>query len=104
MIKINKKIGLEFLGEDYAESFVVLTAIPLKEYDEIGKQTEAIQKKENNKEAMEFMVNLIKDRFVSGSINQDGEMVAITKDDLDEFPGEFFLNAIQKLSGQDPNA
>lgn len=102
MLSINKKITLEFLGEEYADSYVNMSAIPLKDYDEMVKQSEAV--KDDNKKAMEYMVKLVQDRFQSGSIKQGDDMVDMSKEDISDMPGEFFLNVIRKLSGQDPNA
>ena len=104
MIKINKKVSLDFLGEEYADSYVMLSAIPLREYEELSKQAKEIEESKDNQQAMQKMVDLVKARFQSGSVTQDGKMVDLKVEDIEDMPGEFFINVIKRLSGADPNA
>jgi hypothetical protein len=104
MIKIEKRISLDFFGESYADSYVVFEAIPVREYENIQSKIATIQETNNNQEAMAFMVNLLSDRLVRGEIAQDGKLVELTKDDLLDMPGEFFTGVMERLTGQDPKA
>jgi len=104
MIKIEKHISLSFMGDGFADSYVIFQAIPVKEYDSIQSKIAAIQETKDNQDAMTFMVDLLSSRFVKGEIAQDGKLTEFTKDDLLDFPGEFFLGVMERLTGQDPKA
>ncbi len=104
MIKIEKRISLDFFGGGYGESYVIFQAIPMRDYAEIQSKIEAIQASEDNQEAMKFMVDLISERFIKGEVTQGGKLQDITKDDLLDMPGEFFLGVMERLTGQDPKA
>lgn len=102
MIKIEKKISLGFISEEYKDSFVVLSAIPMKDYPELQAKIEAVQGAEDNQKAMEFMVSIVVDNFIRGEIKQGEKNVELTADNLVEMPGEFFLGVIENLLGRNP--
>lgn len=104
MIKIEKRISLDFIGEGYSDSYVIFEAIPMKDYADIQAKIEAIQETENNADAMQFMVDLLSSKFIKGEIKQDEKMQTVTKDDLLDMPGEFFLGVMERLTGQSPKA
>lgn len=104
MIQIEKRISLDFIGEGYADSYVIFKAIPIREYESIQSKIEAVQESKDNQEAMKFMVDLLSDRFVKGEIKQDDKLIEFKKDDLLDMPGEFFTGIMERLSGQDPKA
>lgn len=104
MVKIEKRITLEFLGEEYADSFVRVSAIPMREVQELMDQIAKVQGSEDNKQAMEFMVSVVSERFISGEIKQGEKTEVLTADDLLDMPGEFFINVIERLSGSIPKA
>lgn len=104
MIKIEKRISLDFLGEGYSDSYVVMQAIPMKDYEAIQTKTEAIQESGDNHAAMKFMVDLLADRLIRGEIAQDGKLQPITAEDLPDMPGEFFMGVMERMTGQDPKA
>ena len=104
MIQIEKRISLEFFGDGYVDSYVIFQAIPMRDYGEIQSKIASIQESNDNQEAMKFMVDLLSDRFISGEIAQDGKLQAVTKNDLLDLPGEFFIGVMERLSGQDPKA
>lgn len=83
MLVVKKKLMLDFLGEEYADSYIVLRSISVGEYDKLdGTVREEVM-----------------NRFESGQINQDGKMVDITKDNLTELPGEVFVKAFEVMTG-----
>lgn len=104
MVKIEKRISLDFLGDEYSESYVVFQAIPMKEYEDIQNKTEAIQEANDNHAAMQFMFDLLSTRFIKGEIAQDGKLVQLKPEDLEDMPGEFFLGVMERMTGQDPKA
>lgn len=104
MIKIEKRISLDFFGEGYADSYVIFQAIPVREYEDIQAKIATIQETNNNQEAMQFMVDLLSKRLIKGEIAQDGKLVEFTKEDMLDMPGEFFTGVMERLTGQDPKA
>lgn len=86
MLTIKKKISLSFLGEEYKDSYIVVRSVGVSEY--------------------ETMKGTVRDevigRFVDGEINQDGEMVKITKENFLELPGEVFVEAFAQMTGNSP--
>lgn len=83
-IVVKKRISLDFLGEEYKDSYLIFKSVSLDELDNAFKGT-----------VREETVK----RFVEGEINQGGEMVKVTKENLTELPGEVFLRAFSELTG-----
>lgn len=104
MITIEKRISLEFLGDEYADSYVVMQAIPMKDYEDIQNKTEAIQESGDNHAAMKFMVDLLTERFIRGEIKQGDKLEPVKAEDLAEMPGEFFMGVMERMTGQSPKA
>ncbi len=104
MITIEKRVSLDFLGAGYEESYCIYKAIPVKDYADIQAKVEAVQEANDNQAAMEFMVDLLRERFIRGEIAQDGKLVEFEKDYLNDMPGEFFIGTMEALTGQNPKA
>lgn len=104
MIKINKKIGLEFLGEEYKDSYLVFQAITMNEIEEIQEKALVAQERQDPKENLNFFKSVVAPRFVEGKIAQDGKLVEVTKDDLPNLPLEVFIDIAQELMGRVPKA
>lgn len=83
MLVIKRRISLEFLGEEYKDSYISVKAISVKEYPELKGTVQ----------------ETIIDRFLEGKINQDGTMVDVTKDNIEELPGEVFVEAFNTIVG-----
>jgi len=103
MIKIEKKIALDFMGDEYKDSYVIVRAIPVKEYKELLSKIDTLKEDESHS-SFDFVVGLVGDRFVKAEIAQDGKLVEVGKDDLNDLPGEFFMGIMQRLVGNDPKA
>jgi hypothetical protein len=80
---IKKKVSLAFLGEDYSDSYIIVQSIPVGEYDKLKGTV-----REN-----------VISHFISGQIKQDSGMVDITKDNVEELPGEVFVEAFEQMTG-----
>lgn len=104
MVKIEKRISLDFLGEEYADSYVKVSAIPMREIEELMDKIAEVKDSDDNKKAMEFMVSVVSERFITGEIKQGDKTEVLTADDLLDMPGEFFINVIERLSGSIPKA
>jgi hypothetical protein len=95
-IVIKSQVSLAFLGEEYAESYLVFRSIPMREFAELTKQTEALK----GDKSMDFIVDQITQRFISGKVSQDGVLVDVSAEDLTQFPPDVYLESFKRLTGQ----
>jgi hypothetical protein len=84
---IKKRLSLAFLGKEYADSFLLLSAISVGEYEVLDKSSKTVK-------------DTVIDHFISGSIHQDGGNVDVTKDNIEELPGEVYVEAFKVMTGQ----
>lgn len=87
---IRKKVSLEFLGDEYKDSYIIAKAISLDEFNILKKSDETIGE-------------LVKTRIIEGKIKQDNQDIDITKENAGELPGEVFTYIWTVLTGIDPN-
>ena len=86
-IVIKKRVSLAFLGKEYVDSFLILSAIPVAEYEAMEKDKKTVKQ-------------VVIEHFMSGAIQQDSSKLDITKDNLQELPGEVFVEAFKVITGQ----
>lgn len=94
-IVIKKKLTLEFLGKEYADSYLVFKSLPVVKYKEFTEKLKSVGKDDNVK-ATQVMLDTLKDSFIEGSFV--GE--AVQPDDLGELDGATILKCFQILTGQ----
>ncbi len=101
-IVINKRVSLDFLGDDYQDSYLIIKYVPVKEYDQLMIVAQAAADK---KQSIKFIQEQIKQRFVEGKVKQGSELVSVKAEDLESFPADVFITAYQEITGQvSPNA
>jgi hypothetical protein len=83
---IRKKVSLEFLGDEYKDSFLIVRAVGVSEYENV----EGTVRDE------------VIARFIEGKINQDGKLEDITKENITDLPGEVFVEAWGIMTGTLP--
>lgn len=88
-LTIKKRVFLDFLGEDYAESYIVVRALSVSDYDKL-------QNEDKDKTVRQVVV----ENFVEGKIQQGDQMVDITKENLLELPGDVFAEAFDRMVGK----
>lgn len=102
-IVIKKKIGLEILGEEYKDSYLIFQAIPFKDFEKIAKTYDSISDADETKQgikSLEFIKAQLTDRFIEGNIDNQ----VVTTDDLFDLPGEVIVDCFQQLMGKlNPN-
>lgn len=96
-ITIRKRLDLGFLGPEHTEDYLVFNAIPVGEYTKILEN-----QPKGNVEALNFIVKLLGDRFISGSFQKQD----VKKEDLSKFDAEVVTECFLLLTGQktDPKA
>lgn len=98
MIVIKKRVGLDFLGDDYKESYLTFSVISLKEYETLLPQIEAIG--DDGKKSIEFIKGILTEHFIDGRFEDQN----VTKEDLFEFDLSTLTQCFQALTGQLPKA
>lgn len=98
-IVIKKKISLDFLGEEYQGGFVEFKSLTIKDVE--SKLDEIQNVGEDNKKAVELMLNLLKQSFIGGTYVYGETKEEINKDDLEQFDVNSIIKFFSILSGQD---
>lgn len=93
-IIIKKTVKLDFLGDEYKESYLTFKAIPIKDYEKIIEDIEKLQ--EDNKGSLNYIREVVPTYFLDGKF-QDEDVV---KEDLDDFDQETYLQIFQRITGQ----
>lgn len=98
-LKVKTKVTLEFLGDEYKNSYINLYSVPMSEYEAMIKRIETLQDASST-EALLFVRDAVSERFVDGEIAQDGKLVPITAENLPDLPGEVFTEALGRITGR----
>lgn len=99
MIKIKKRIALDYLGEDYIGSYLDFNAIGVVEFEAMQVDIKALEN--DDAKAFNYMKKVLQDRFVGGDLTGHG---AIKPEELMELPLEVISKSFQAITGQpDPN-
>lgn len=86
---IKKRVSLDFLGDDYKDSYLILRAMSVQEYDSL----------ENDKK--QTVKDAVCERLIEGQINQDGSLIKITQENIKELPGDVFVKAWGAILGEE---
>jgi len=96
---IRKRISLEFLGDDYKDSFLVFKAVPMDDYEAVVADA---QKAQNAKQSYDHIKRLVTSRFIEGEIYDfdTKKSVAVTTENMGKLlDQDCFLRAYQELTG-----
>lgn len=97
-IVIKKRIDLGFLGEDYEGGFIEFRSLSIKNVQD--KLDEISNVGDDNKKAVEMMLRLLKDNFLTGTFKTKEAEEAINKEDLEDFDVASIIKFFEILSGQ----
>lgn len=101
-IVIRRRVSLGFLGDDYQESYLILKAIPVQDFDTVDKEAKAAA---DQKKSFEYIQNKIKSSFIEGKLQQGGKMIDLSVDDLGALPIDAFIQAYERITGSpDPKS
>ena len=91
-IIIKKKVTLEFLGDEYKDSYITFKSIPIGEYEDLISKVDKVEESKSMSEIMKILETY----FVEGLF--DGQKLA--KEDVNQFDGETILKCFETLTGQ----
>lgn len=98
-IVIEKRVSLEFLGEQYKDSHLTFRAMSLDEYEKLRPKLQAVLDKGN--ESIRLMKQTLKEYFIEGSFKGQ----PVTKEDIGKFDLGTLSTCFEVFSGQkDPKA
>lgn len=92
-IVIKKTVSLAFLGEEYKDDYLRFKSIPIKDYEAI---IDEVSETKDNKASLNYIRKIVPSYFLEGSFQ--GEEVS--KEDLDDFDQETYLQIFQRITGQ----
>lgn len=100
-ILIRLRVDLEFLGEEYKESYITFRKIPVKDYQEIVKTLpDEDSTNEEKMGAITIMIDTLKKYFVAGKFpGEDGKLVDLEANDLDDLDSDTATRCFQALVG-----
>ncbi len=103
---IKKRVELGFLGSEWEQCYITLIPLAVKEFEKIQR---IAPKDETDTQAsidaMNAMLEIIKEHFVSGKGFDGTQVVDIYKDDIDDLPMEILTVCINSLAGKtDPKS
>jgi hypothetical protein len=99
-IVIRKRVGLEFLGEDYKEAYLIFQSIPVSDFESMQVRLKALQDKEQG--AVQFILDTLKQYFVSGEFPDDaGKLEPVKKEDLDGLDPQTAVECFKVFTGQE---
>lgn len=91
-IVIKKRVSLDFLGEDYKDSYLMFKSMPISAYEKvIDDFAEA-----DNKTSLKLTLKILEDNFVEGKfLGED-----VVKEDLNQFDIETLVACLELFTGQ----
>lgn len=103
--KIVRKISLDFLGEEYKDSYLKFNAISMAELEGLQSQFAGIDTdSKDSTEIVKLLANQLGSRFVEGKVASEGKLVDVEKDDLLDLPVDAVNRIVEVLAGKvDPN-
>lgn len=98
-ITIKRRVNLDFLGEAYKDSYLEFYVMPLAEYEEFTKKLV----KTSDQSATRFILDGLKSKFLSGKINQDGQLKDMTVEDLDSLDAASIIKLFDTYTWVNPD-
>lgn len=98
---VKKRFELGFLNEEWKEAYIDFSAFTVKDIKERLSKLVEIDQKEAKAVAggLDQMIELLKEKFVGGKgVDEKGQLVDLTKEDIGELPVEAISKAVSFLS------
>ena len=91
-IVIKRKVMLDFLGDEYKDSYLVFKAVPVVAYNDLIARIDSV----SDQESMAEIIKILEDYFVDGVFNNE----KVLKEDIKQFDGDTMLRCFETLTGQ----
>lgn len=95
-IIIKRKVMLDFLGDEYKDSYLVFKAVPVVAYNNLIARIDSVS---GNQESMTEIIKILEEYFVDGVFNNE----KVLKEDIKQFDGDTMLRCFETLTGQTRN-
>lgn len=93
-IVIKKRVGLEFLGDEYKDSYLIFRSLSIAEYEKLLDKMEGIG--EDGKRSLAIVLDVLTTQYIEGKfLGED-----VSKDDLKQFDLETMTKCFQIFTGQ----
>lgn len=100
MLKIKKRVDLDFLGSEYKQAYLVFQSIPAVDFDEVVRELKGIEEKEEG--SVTFILTILKKYFISGKFPDDSDQLTdVTKEDLDGLDPASLTKCFAVFTGQE---
>lgn len=98
-IVIKKRVSLDFLGEEYKDAYLTFRSIPAAEFDEVVAKLTDIEEKKDK--ALTYILDILKQFFLSGEFPEDGKLLPVAKEDLGGLDAMSIVKCFQIFTGQE---
>lgn len=92
-IVIKRKVMLDFLGDEYKDSYLVFKAVPVVAYNDLIARIDSVS---GNQESMVEIIKILEEYFVDGVFDNE----KVLKEDIKQFDGDTMLRCFETLTGQ----
>ena len=92
-IVIKRKVNLDFLGDEYKDSYLVFRAVPVVAYEDLSTRIDSVS---GNQESMTEIIKILEEYFVDGVFDNE----KVLKEDIKQFDGDTMLRCFETLTGQ----
>lgn len=96
MAVIKKRVSLDFIGEEYKDSYLVFSAIASKDFPPIQKKLKQMQTDKDDDGALSFITAQLVERFIEGEISDE----ALKAADIEDLPLDVLSECFQQTLGQ----
>ncbi len=95
MIAIKRKVSLDFLGDEYKDSFITFKSMPVKKFQEFDKQIKELA--EGDLSSITLILGVLEDCFIDGKfLGEDVEA-----DEIQNFDVDALLTVFKLFTGQE---
>lgn len=92
-IVIKKRVNLSFLGDEHKDDYLVFKSIPVKEY----KDLEDKRPKDEGLGQVDFIIDVLKDKFIEGTFNKE----SVNVEDISDLDADTIITCFSRLVGQE---
>jgi hypothetical protein len=101
---VKKKLSLDFLGDGWKDAYLEFSGLTFKESRGFTSQ-KFDEKNPDSDENLNFVINLLKEHFLTGKGYDGTDLIDIAKDDIEDLPPEAISKAVEALvGGPDPKS